>query len=358
MSRSEKFLATATCTLSLVILLVLYYSGATMVPIVFAFILAFILDAPVTFLERKGVNRPLSVLAVFLCVFLLLAALGIFFYQSMAAEFRRVELNLGDYVTKLYEFIPAQVKGYLGIETPELLSQRIQQGIEQLQGISLDVYRETFEVVKRAFASTLGFILTILGYFITPVYLYYFLKDLPSIREGFMEIVPPRYREKFLAGSGEVHEILAAFVRGQLSVCAILAVLYSIGLYLIGIDLAVVIGTMAGLLFIIPYLGTVLGIVLSILMALLKFHDVLHPLLCLGWFVAVQALEGSFITPRIVGNRVGLHPVVTIIAIILGGQMFGILGMLLAVPVTAVLNVFIHQLFDFYRVSSYYKGEA
>ncbi|MFZ2948275.1 MAG: AI-2E family transporter, partial [Desulfuromonadaceae bacterium] len=131
--------------------------------------------------------------------------------------------------------------------------------------------------------------------------------------------------------------------------------LYSAGLYVIGIDLAIVIGTLAGVTFIIPYVGTIIGICFSVVMALLKFNDILHPLLCLGWFGFVQLLEGAIITPRIVGNTVGLHPLVAIVALLIGGQIFGILGMLLAVPVTAVLQVFLRSLAEYYRASEFYR---
>jgi predicted PurR-regulated permease PerM len=161
-----------------------------------------------------------------------------------------------------------------------------------------------------------------------------------------------------VARSREISGILSAFVRGQLLVCAILAVLYSIGLSLIGIDLAVVVGTLAGITFIIPYVGTLLGIALSTLLALLKFHDLLHPLLCLGWFVIVQALEGALITPKIVGDRVGLHPVLTILALLIGGQLFGIAGMILAVPAAAVLKVFVGMLRETYLASGYFREEG
>ena len=132
--------------------------------------------------------------------------------------------------------------------------------------------------------------------------------------------------------------------------------LYSIGLYIIGIDLAIAIGTLAGITFIIPYVGTVIGIVLSVSMAFLKFHDILHPLLCLGWFSLVQGLEGMLITPKVVGTTVGLHPLVAIVALLIGGQIFGLMGMLLAVPVTAVLQVFLRSLAIYYRNSEFFRG--
>ncbi|KAF0220083.1 MAG: hypothetical protein FD174_1528 [Geobacteraceae bacterium] len=335
---------------------VIYFLGSVFLPLVIALILAFLFDPLVAPLEKRGVNRSLAILLVFSAFLLLAGALAGFFTASLREEFRSVQINLPEYANRLYDVIPPQIKAYFDIETPEKVYAHINKALTDLRGASAEVFKETFVIVKKAFASTLAFILAVLGYLITPVYLYYFLKDLSKLKSGVVGMVPERYRDRFLERSGEINDLLSAFVRGQLSVCAILAVFYSIGLYFIGIDLAVVIGTLAGITFIIPYFGTILGIVLSVTMAILKFHDFLHPLLCVGWFALVQALEGGVITPRIVGDKVGLHPVVTILALLIGGQLFGILGMLLAVPVTAVLKVFSRSLLDYYRNSPYYRG--
>lgn len=334
----------------------IYYLGSVFFPVVIALILAVMFDPLVVPLEKRGMNRSFAILLVFSGFLLLLGALTAFFTASLREEFRNVQINLPEYANRLYNVIPSQIKTYFDIETPEKVYARINSALTDLQGASVEIFKETFAIVNKAFASTLAFILAVLGYLITPVYLYYFLKDLPKMKSGVMGMVPDHHRDRFLERAGEINDLLSAFVRGQLSVCAILAVLYSIGLYFIGIDLAVVIGTLAGITFIIPYFGTILGIVLSITMAVLKFHDFFHPLLCLGWFALVQALEGGVITPKIVGDKVGLHPVVTILALLIGGQLFGIFGMLLAVPVTAVLKVFSRSLLDYYRNSSYYKG--
>ncbi len=343
--------------LALVFLAILVVSlGSVFLPLFLAFVIAFLLDPLVATLERRGVKRPLAVAVVFLFLVVIAGTMGTLFVSSIADEFSNVRINLPAYAGRLYEIIPRQAKQYLDIETPDKVYRHIDQGLAEMRGASLDIIRETFTVVKKAFASTLSFILALLGYFIIPVYLYYFLKDLPRIREGALALVPVRFRNHITDFADEIRDVLAAFVRGQLAVCAILAVLYSVGLYVIGIDLAVVIGTTAGIAFIIPYFGTILGIVLSMSMAALKFQDLLHPLLCLGWFVIVQSLEGAVITPRVVGEKVGLHPVVVILALLVGGELAGILGMLLAVPVTAVLNVFFRALIHAYRESAYYRG--
>jgi predicted PurR-regulated permease PerM len=333
-----------------------YYQSAIFLPIVIALILAYLFNPLVTILEKRGIGRTLAIALVFCAVLTLLAAVTTFFVVSIHGEFQDVRINLPEYAIRIYGYIPQRLKVWCGIETPAKLYQQINAALESMRGASSDIFKEAFIFLQKAFASTLSFILALLGYVLTPIYLYYFLKDLPQMKRALREMTPERYRQRSAEKAGEIHEILSAFVRGQLSVCAILAVLYSIGLYFIGIDLAIATGTLAGITFIIPYFGFILGIVLSMTLALLKFHDFLHPLLCLGWFSIVQGVEGGIITPRIVGEKVGLHPIVTILAILIGGQLFGILGMLLAVPVTAVLKVGLRSLLDYYHSTSFYTG--
>ncbi len=325
-------------------------------PVLLALILAYVLNPVVSWLERKRVPRVMAILLVMVGIVIVCVGVFAFFGGSIQDELAAVQINLPDYANRLYGLIPEKVKVYLEIETSEKLYRQVDRILNELRGISFDIVREAYAFVKTAFTSTLGFILTVIGYFITPVYLYYFLADLPRFRDGFLKLVPERSQERVITLGSEIDGVLAAFVRGQLSVCAILAVLYSIGLSLIDIDLAIVIGSLSGILFIIPYVGTIFGIVVSMVMAFLKFHDLLHPLLCLGWFVIVQAIEGAVITPAIVGNRVGLHPVVAIIALFIGGQWFGIFGMLLAVPVAAVLKVFLRHFTDWYLTTPFYRG--
>lgn len=345
--------------IGVLVLAVLFFAwslSSIFLPVLLALILAYVLNPVVSWLEGKRVPRVVAILLVMAGIVVGFAGAFAFFAGSIQNELAAVQINLPDYANRFYGLIPEKVKVYLQIETPDKLYRQVDRMLNELRGISFDIARGAYDFVKKAFSSTLGFILTVVGYFITPVYLYYFLADLPHFKEGVLKLVPERSRETVTGLGGEIDGVLSAFVRGQLSVCAILAVLYSIGLSLIGIDLAIAIGTLSGILFIIPYVGTIFGIVVSMTMAFLKFHDLLHPLLCLGWFVIVQAIEGALITPAIVGNRVGLHPVVAIIALFIGGQWFGIFGMLLAVPVAAVLKVFLRHLTGWYLTTPFYRG--
>lgn len=356
MHKQTKILLTTAILIMCLTAVMLYNSSAVFLQLFIAFALAYILNPAVVYLENRRVNRILSILIVFSTALIVCAGFTIFLVVSISTELSNMQLNLPGYAQHLYDIIPEAIKRYLEIETPGKLSLRMNELLMQVRGSAPDLLRPVLAFLQKAFSSTIGLILALLGYFIIPVYLFYLLADLPQLKLFIESFIPERYRTVYGDKLSEVDAVLSGFIRGQLSVCAILAVLYSIGLYFIGIDLAIAIGTLAGVTFIIPYVGTIIGIVLSVGMAFLKFHDVLHPLLCLGWFCLIQMLEGMVITPRVVGTTVGLHPLVAIVALLIGGQIFGIMGMLLAVPVTAVLQVFLRSLADYYRNSDFYRG--
>ncbi|KAB0665178.1 AI-2E family transporter [Oryzomonas japonica] len=357
MNKSTKLLLATALSLAALAAVILYFSSSVFLQLFIAFALAYMLNPAVIFLERKGVGRIPSILVVFTTALVICAGIAVFFVVSLGSEFSNMQLNLPAYAQHLYEITPAAVKSYLGVETPAKLSLRLNDALAQARSVAPDIAKPLLNLLREAFSSTVALILALLGYFIIPVYLFYLLADLPRLKAFVQSFVPERHHRAYNAKLGEIDTVLGGFIRGQLSVCAILAVLYSVGLYFIGIDLAIAIGTLAGITFIIPYVGTIIGICLSVVMALLKFHDILHPLLCLGWFGLVQTLEGAIITPKVVGNTVGLHPLVAIIALLIGGEMFGLMGMLLAVPATAVLQVFLRSLAAWYRESDFYRGQ-
>ena len=355
MTKSSKILLSITLLLTFLTAAVLYHSSAVFLQLFIAFSLAYILNPAVEFLEKRGVKRLLGILIVLVAALAIIAGFAVFIFLSISSEFFSMQLNLPAYVQHLYEITPASIKGYLGVETPDKLALRLNEILQQARNSAPDLLKPLLVFLQKALTSTVSLLLAVLGYLIIPVYLFYLLFDLPQLKSFIESYIPKRFRPKYTEKLAEVDAVLSGFVRGQLSVCAILALLYSAGLYMIGIDLAIAIGTLAGIAFIIPYVGTIIGISLSVVMALLKFNDILHPLLCLGWFGFIQLLEGAIITPRVVGNKVGLHPLVAIVALLIGGQLFGIIGMLLAVPVTAVLQVFLRSFGEYYRNSEFYR---
>jgi len=155
----------------------------------------------------------------------------------------------------------------------------------------------------------------------------------------------------------ECDEVLAAFLKGQLLVMALLGTIYAFGLGMVGLDLAILIGLVAGIASIVPYLGFAIGIIAALIAAFYQFQDWLHPGYVVLVFAGGQLLEGTLLTPWLVGDKIGLHPVAVIFAILAGGQLFGFIGVLLALPLAAVLMVLLRFLVQHYRQSEYYATE-
>jgi predicted PurR-regulated permease PerM len=191
-----------------------------------------------------------------------------------------------------------------------------------------------------------------------PVVTFYMLRDW-DVLVGHIRALLPRSVEPTVSQvAGDIDRVLGAFIRGQLMVMLALGLIYAIGLWAIGLDLAFIIGMGAGLLSIVPYLGAFLGVIAAVLAALFQFQDFLHVALALAVFGVGQSLESMVLTPKLVGDQIGLHPVVVIFAVLAGGQLFGFLGILLALPAAAALNVLVRYLNEHYRNSELYQGGA
>jgi len=191
-----------------------------------------------------------------------------------------------------------------------------------------------------------------------PVVTFYLLRDWDLLIKGIRGLLPRKIEPRVEQLAVEINEVLGAFVRGQLLVMFALGVIYTAGLWLIGLDLAFIIGMGAGLLSVVPYLGTVVGLLAAVLAAIFQFQDLFHTVMVLLVFGAGQMLEGMVLTPKLVGDRIGLHPVAVIFAVLAGGQLFGFLGILLALPVASALNVLVRHLRDKYTKSTLYHEET
>lgn len=205
--------------------------------------------------------------------------------------------------------------------------------------------------------SSLSVVSFFLGLVVALVIGAYLTVDFPQFLQALRQLIPRPVLPLVEAVALEIHGVLAAFARGQLLVALALALMYTLGLWLVGTPLALVVGPLAGLLSLVPYLGLVLGASSAILLSLLEHQDLLHPLLALGVFVVAQNLEGWVLTPKLVGKGVGLHPVWVLVALLLGGQLFGMTGVVVAVPVAAALRVVLLRAVGAYRRSSLYLGQ-
>lgn len=234
------------------------------------------------------------------------------------------------------------------------LAQRLPELVSGLDAGALDPLKE---VGKRLLGSTFGLLGGIVRWALFPLFVFFLLRDFDRMRLALFSLVPPRMQGAVAAHAREIDTRIALFVRGQLLVCFALAILYSLGLVLFtDIDMAVLVGVTAGVLFAIPYFGTFFGIAAGSILAFLKFGISLEILKVWAVFGVVQFIEGAFLTPKIVGDSVGLHPLVVMLALVIGGNLFDLLGILLAVPVAAALQVLLGSVIEVYRQSAWYRA--
>jgi predicted PurR-regulated permease PerM len=318
--------------------------GEFLTVILIAGIAAYLLDPLVDRFEAARWSRTAAILVGLLLFAAFASVLVLLLVPYVVTEIAELTANLDGYTQRAGERL-RQLEQWLrrlpgGDRLPlhlDEMSAQLPALLKKLPAGSLD---PVGELARRVVGSTFGVLGALVRWSLFPIFTFFFLRDFDTIKRGTFSLVPWRFRDSVSSHWRAIDTKMSLFVRGQLMVCLALAVLYALGLGLFTqIHLAVLVGVLAGLLFIIPYLGTVLGIVAGTLLAFLEFGP--------GWemvkvwmvFGVVQSIEGMFLTPKIVGDSVGLHPVVVMLALIIGGNLFGLLGIVLAVPAAATLQV-------------------
>ncbi|TDQ39487.1 AI-2E family transporter [Thiopseudomonas denitrificans] len=273
---------------------------------------------------------------------------------------------LGRQLTDLYALTPQLL---------DWLQQSLLPWLQETLGLEEDVWE--VDKLKQALSSQLekapniaGMLLGVLSssgmalvgwltnLFLVPVVTFYLLRDWRLIVGKVQVLLPRREEPLVIRLTSECHEVLGAFMRGQLLVMLALAVVYALGLMLLGLKLGLLVGVLAGLASIVPYMGFIVGIGVALIAGLFQFGlDYLMLGGIVGVFLLGQVLESVALTPLLVGDRIGLHPVAVMFAILAGGQLFGFTGVLLALPVAAVLMVWVRFLYQRYRSSELYRQE-
>jgi predicted PurR-regulated permease PerM len=319
-----------------------------------SFFLAYILNPPLNRLHALGIRRSMAALVILFTAGLAVGLLILFLVPAIIRELATFVELAPSYFNALGERL-WDLAEKLNLPLPQDWNSALNLVLAKARQMAPRMADVAASVVTRLFASTMRFLSFLFYVLLTPVLTYYLMVSFEGIKETVYDLIPPYTRSPVVEKLKQIDFMLAGFVRGQLTICLILAALYSLGFVIIGIDLAVVLGTLSGLLFIIPYVGTAVGVVTGSLIALAKFGDWIHPLYVILWIGLVQLLEAYVLTPRIVGKAIGLHPVVYILALIVGGALFGFVGMLVAIPVTAVIKVLLNTLIEVYRASYLYE---
>ncbi len=331
--------------------------------VLISFFFAYLLDPLVDRLASWRIPRSVAAFSVLMAALLFVVLIIVIIVPSIFTEVTKFAGGAPKYFEALSGYV-AFILEKLDITLPEtwdqawaFISEKGRPYASKVFGVA-DPAKKVFTTI---FESTMSLIGALVYLILVPVLIYYLLVSYDEIRTGIVDLIPPYTREPVLRKMKQMDEIIAGFIRGQFTVCLILAFLYSVGFTLIGIDLAVVLGIVSGLLWIIPYVGTLIALVGGVIMALVKFGDILHPAYVVLLITVTQLLEGYILTPRIVGGVIGLHPVVYIIALIVGAKLYGLIGMLTAIPATAMLKVLLEDAVTMYKESQLYqdgKGEG
>ncbi|HUS05638.1 MAG TPA: AI-2E family transporter, partial [Bryobacteraceae bacterium] len=193
-------------------------------------------------------------------------------------------------------------------------------------------------------------------FLLVPFFVYYILVDFPRWRDRSEDLIPPRFRDPFSRLFDEVGRILQAYVLGQLMIAMLMGIGYALGFFALGVPAWAGIATLAGFLNVVPYVGTVLGILLACGFTFAHGGTLWRVAGVLGVFITVQCIEGYYLTPRILGGRLRLHPMTVFLGLLIGGKLFGFLGILMAVPTIAVAQVFIKFIREIYKTSAFYTA--
>lgn len=330
----------------------LWLLAPVLTPFVVAAVLAYVLHPTVERLAARRVPRVLAVLLVEAVALLLGLALLLLLVPVLVKEIPLLKAQLPLLLDRLDQTLApwlAQFGVQVAFDVASIkawLAGLLDANMEDWLSAALSSARIGGSVLLSLFGNAV----------LVPVVLFYLLQAWPQLTEQVRELVPPRLRANVFGFLEEIDQVLGQYMRGQLAVMAALAVYYSTALALVGFDLALPLGVFTGLAVAIPYVGFGLGLVLSMLAALLQFVNLKALLLVAAVYGVGQLIESFVLTPRLVGERIGLGPLAVIFALLAFGQLFGFVGVLIALPASAVAAVALRRAQTSYRTSRLYTG--
>lgn len=339
--------------LVLVVGFVIWLLAPVLTPFVVAAAFAYLFDPLVDRLERLRLSRGFATAIVFVALFVLIILVTLQVVPYLQRQVSTLVAKLPQWIEWLQNDAVVWLNAQFGLElevpdTQQLVA-LVQQHWREAGGAAA-------AVVVKVSSSGFAIIAGITHFVIIPIAFFYLLRDWDVMIERIRELLPRSTEPTITRLARESDDTLGGFVRGQLSVMLVLGVLYAAGLRVVGLEVGPLIGFVAGLISFVPYLGAIVGVLAGAIAAYVQFHDWLHVILVLIVFSIGHLLEGYVLVPRLIGGKIGLHPLAVIFAILAGGELFGFLGVLLALPIASVIMVLLRYAHERYRGSTLYRA--
>ncbi len=328
----------------LVFIFIAYALGDVAFMLMISYIVAYIVDPILDFLQMKKVSRSVGVFAIMICVILLLTLLLLIVTPYFVKEI----LALRDGIPDILDFLKLHFSNAISFITQKFPNFKLEFPNEKIFSV---ITASNIQKVLSGFANTLlagySYTMTIFNLCLFPIFTFYICVDFDNINKAFINLIPRQYRKGLNRLLVDIDKSISSYLRGQLLICFLMAILYAIGLAIVGVDLWLVIAIVAGFANLIPYLGVAIGIIFAVIMALVSGGGWLMLLGVAIVFSVVSFLESMFITPKIQGKNIGLSPLVIMLALIAGAKVSGIFGMLIAIPILSALKIIFSYYYEY-----------
>lgn len=312
--------------------------GRVISPLFIAIIISYLVHPLVLKLEEKKIPRTTGIILIYSGIILIATAIVIFIIPELINNTKELTNTIpnmiSEYQKKFNDIISAVRSSRWSEDIKEVMFKEINTGIQIAQNYIV-------ESLKKSLSSMINSLTLIFDLLLAMVIAYYFIKDSSSFKSLVLSFIPKKWRRNIVLTGREINLVLSNFIQGQLLVALIIGSMETIGLILVKVKYPLVLGLLGGIANIIPYFGPVIGAIPAVAVALIE--SPVKALWTIAVFVIVQQIDNTFVSPKIIEGKVGLHPVATILAVLIGGEFFGITGMLIAVPVTAILRIVLRR---------------
>lgn len=331
--------------------ILIYLLKPILLPFLSGILLAYLGDPLVDRLEERGFNRSVGVSLVFLLFFTVFTLIIILLVPLLGRQIAALNDGLPLIVEWIQEQALPFLQNQIGFDTELFQFASLR---DRLAENWLATGNVIGTVLSRITTSGLVFLSWVANLVLIPVVAFYLMRDWDILMADIRIMLPRNIEPTIVKLAVECDEVLSAFIRGQLMIMLLLGLIYAVGLWIVGLNLALLIGMLAGLASVVPYMGFIVGISAALIAAMVQFAEIWPLVGVVVVFGIGQLLEGFFLTPLLVGNKIGLHPVAVIFAILAGGQLFGFVGVLLALPIAAIIMVLLRHAYGNYQSSHLY----